>query len=232
MPRPTTLALSAVVVLIVVVWPFIEYRNVYAFNKRLREVEPGRVYRGGEMTAEGIADTVARFKIRTVLNLQDDYPDPNIYQSFWDWRTVKESELCKQLGVRYVLIKPDLIARRSVPAERPGAVDEFLNLMDDKDVYPVLIHCKAGLHRTGVLTAVYRMEYQNWTPDEAYSELRAHGFGDWVCTSDNDYVNQYVLEYRRGLRHEKLSSLSSTASNNRTEPRRRADGTTAGKGAE
>jgi tyrosine-protein phosphatase SIW14 len=224
MPRVTALALSAVVVLLVAVWPFVEYRNVYAFNKRLREVEPGRVYRSGEMTAEGMADTVSRFKIRTILNLQDDYPDPDVYRSFWDWRTVKETELCKELGVRYVLIKPDLISRRRVPVERPGAVDEFLSLMDDKDAYPVLIHCKAGLHRTGVLTAVYRMEYQDWTPEEAYGELRAHGFGDWVCTSANDYVNQYVLEYRRGLRHEKLSAVSNPPSAIRTEVRRSADG--------
>jgi hypothetical protein len=41
------------------------------------------------------------------------------------------------------------------------------------------------------------MEYQNWSHEEAYAELKAHGFGDWVCTSANDYVEQYVLAYRR-----------------------------------
>ncbi len=178
MPRVRTLALSAVVALLVIVWPIVEYRNVYAFNKRLREVEPGRLYRSGEMTADGIADAVARFKIRTVVNLQDDFPDPDVCRSFWNWGTIKESDCAEQLGVRYVLIKPDLISRRRVPAARPEAVDEFLDLMDQDDVYPVLIHCKAGLHRTGVMAAVYRMEYQNWTPDEAYAELQAHGFGD------------------------------------------------------
>ncbi|HVS40567.1 MAG TPA: dual specificity protein phosphatase family protein [Gemmataceae bacterium] len=201
MPRIRTLVLSTVVVLLVIVWPIVEYRRVYADSKRLREVDPGRVYRAGQMTADGFADAVARFKIRTVLNLQDDFPDPDICRSFWDWSTIKESELCRQLGVRYVLIKPDLIPRRHVPVDRPEAVDEFLDLMDRPDTYPVLIHCKAGLHRTGELTAVYRMEYQNWTPEEAYDELKANGFGDWACTSANDYVNQYVLQYRRGLRH-------------------------------
>ena len=34
--------------------------------------------------------------------------------------------------------------------------------MDDPDSYPVLIHCNAGLNRTGVMVAVYRMEYQGW----------------------------------------------------------------------
>jgi protein-tyrosine phosphatase len=222
MPRVSTLILSGIVALLVVVWPIIEYRNVYSYNKRLREVVPNRVYRAGEMTAEGIADAVARFKIRTVLNLQDDFPDPDIYQSFWDWHTTKESELCRRLGVHYVLIKPDLIPRRRVPLERPAAVDEFLDLMDREDSYPVLIHCKAGLHRTGVMTAVYRMEYQGWTADEAYAELKAHGFGDWVCTSANDYVNQYVLQYRRGLRHAAVTAADAWPA-----VRRKADGAAA-----
>jgi hypothetical protein len=218
MPRVRTLVLSAVVALLVVVWPIVEYRNVYAFNKRLREVEPGRLYRSGEMTADGFADAVARYKIRTIVNLQDDFPDPDVCRGFCSGGTIKESELCRQLGVRYVLIKPDLISRRRTPAARPEAVDEFLDLMDRDDVYPVLIHCKAGLHRTGVMAAVYRMEYQNWTPDEAYAELQAHGFGAWVGTSANDYVNQYVLQYRRGLRHETPHAVP-------TALRHRADGT-------
>jgi protein tyrosine/serine phosphatase len=64
----------------------------------------------------------------------------------------------------------------------------------------VLIHCKAGLHRTGVLSAVYRMEYQGWTRAQAYAELKAHGFGDTYCTIANDYVKQYVLTYEPGQR--------------------------------
>ena len=225
MSRIATVTLSAVVVLIVGVWPIVEYRNVYAFNKRLREVAPGKVYRGGEMTAEGFADAVARYKIHTILNLQDDFPDPDVCRSFWNWNTVKESEMCRRLGVRYVLIKPDIVFRRRVPLERPAAIDEFLDLMDDPDAYPVLIHCKAGLHRTGCLAAVYRMEYQGWSPGEAYNELKDHGFGDWVCTSANDYVNEYVLQYRRGLRGLKPNSGGEEPFQVRPQGRKRADGT-------
>ena len=72
--------------------------------------------------------------------------------------------------------------------------------MDDPANYPVLIHCKAGLHRTGVMVAVYRMEYQAWTSHEAISEMKAHGFGDFGATAANAYVTQYLLTYRRGLR--------------------------------
>ena len=30
----------------------------------------------------------------------------------------------------------------------------------------------------------------------ALRELKAHGFGDIYCTAANDYVRQYVLNYR------------------------------------
>jgi hypothetical protein len=193
--------LAGGVFLLVAVAPVVSYRYTYTYGKRLREVVPGRFYRSGQMTAEGFADAVARFHIRTILNVQDDVPDPDVDRDFWSGRTVKESALCDRLGVRFVQISPDLIPRRRIPGGRPEAIDKFLAVMDDEASYPVLLHCRAGLHRTGVLAAVYRMEYQGWTPAEAYREMKAHGFGPWVCTSANDYVTQYVLTYRPGRRH-------------------------------
>jgi protein-tyrosine phosphatase len=193
-------ALIGALVVIVGVAPVVCFRASYAHAKRLREIVPGRFYRSGQMTAEGLADVHERFGIKTVLNVQDDYPDPDVSRSFWDWRTVKERELCERLGMRYVVIAPDLVPRRLVPEQRPAAIDQFLALMDNEPNYPVLIHCRAGLHRTGVLSAVYRMEYQGWSPAAAFRELKAHGFGPFACTAANDYVQQYVLTYRPGLR--------------------------------
>jgi len=224
MSRVATLTLSAVVVLIVGVWPIVEYRNVYTFDKRLREVDPGRVYRSGEMTAAGFADAIARYKIRTILNLQDDYPDPDVTRSFWNWNTLKESELCRQLGVRYVLIKPDLIFRRRVPAERPAAVDAFLDLMDDPDAYPVLIHCKPACIARAVSppsTAwstrdgrrIGRMTNSRGTASATGSALPA------TTTSTNT-----CWEYRRGLRGLKPSPIAEGPSSVRPKGRKGADG--------
>jgi tyrosine-protein phosphatase SIW14 len=201
MSRVIRWTLIGCIVVIVFLVPAVYYRKVYDDGKRLRVIVPGRVYRSGQMTAEGLADAVRRLHIQTIINVQDDFPDPDLERSFWDGRTVKESELCQQLGVRFVQLAPDLISRREVPEHRPMTIDQFLEVMDDAAIYPVLIHCKAGLHRTGVLAAVYRMEYQGWSHEEAYRELRAHGFGEWVSSSANDYITQYVLTYRSGLRH-------------------------------
>jgi protein tyrosine/serine phosphatase len=196
----TALLVGVIAVLLFGLAPYLTFRYVYTHAKRLREVVPGRVYRSGQMTAEGFTEAITRLKIRTVLNVQDDFPDPDLYQSFWTNRTVKESELCRRLGVRYVQISPDLISRKADREQRPEAIDQFLALMDREDTYPVLIHCKAGLHRTGCLVAVYRMEYQGWSNLQAFRELKANGFGPWACTSSNEYVRQYVLRYQPGRR--------------------------------
>ncbi len=200
MSRALRAVLIAGILFILVVIPFVVFRQEYTYGKRLREVVPGRVYRSGQMTADGFRDAVRSLHIRTVVNLQEDVPDPDVNAAYWTLKTIKESELCREMKVKFVQISPDLVSRRSLPEERPIAIDEFLAVMDDERNYPVLFHCRAGLHRTGCLAAVYRMEYQGWTPEEAWHELRAHGFGEWVSTAANDYIQQYILTYRPHLR--------------------------------
>jgi tyrosine-protein phosphatase SIW14 len=188
--------LVLLIIAFIVVPPLVQYRWLHTDTRRLREVTPGRVYRSGQMTADGFAEAVRRFGIRTVVNLQDEYPDPDVPRNFLDRNTLPETEVCRQLGLRYVWIPPDLVPRQKSDVQRPAAVDRFLEIMDDPDAYPVLVHCRAGLHRTGCMIAVYRMEYEGWTPRRAFEEMKANGFGDWACTASNDYVAQYVLSYQ------------------------------------
>jgi len=109
---------------------------------------------------------------------------------------IRESELCQAMGVKYILLEPDLISPERIPQERPEVIDQYLKILDDQTVYPVLLHCKAGLHRTGLLTAVYRLEYEGWTLGASVRELRANGFGDAKCNTDNDYIVQYLQFYQ------------------------------------
>ncbi len=188
-------SLAAGLLALIVVWPFVHYRAEYAHHKRLRAVTPGVLYRSGQMTAAGFRDAIRRLQVRTVINCQNEFPDPDLARDYWDRRTVPESEVCRELGVRYVHLDPDLAPNRTDPAARPRVIDEFLAVLDDPASRPVLLHCKAGLHRTGVLAAVYRMEYEGWSPLAALTELKAHGFGDTVATAANDYVQQYILNF-------------------------------------
>lgn len=166
------------------------YRYQYNQGKRLREVEPGRVYRSGQLTGRGFREAIRTFGFKTVINVQNEEPNPKLKGD----RT--EEEVCRELGVKYVFIAPDLLERNRVPQERPKAIEEFLQVMDDPTHYPVLIHCRAGLHRTGVLVAVYRMEYQGWSWHGALEELIDNGFGMTQATARNDYIMQYLMTYK------------------------------------
>ena len=165
-------------------------------QKRLRVVTPGKLYRAGQMTAKGLADTIRSLGIRTVVNVQNEFPDPDLRISFLNGRTVKESEVCRANGARYVLLEPDLVPPSTVPPNRPKVIGPYLELLDDPKNYPILLHCKAGLHRTGVLVAVYRMEYEGWNVGAVMRELKYAGFGEDAATSANDYIKQYILTYR------------------------------------
>src|ERR1700730_16358875 len=111
MPGKLRWLLVAAVVIVVGVVPVVCYRAVYAHNKRLREVDPGKVYRCGQLTEPGFTDAVRRYDIKTIINAQDEYSDPDIDRCFLGGGTIKESELCRRLGVRYVFLPPDLIPR-------------------------------------------------------------------------------------------------------------------------
>jgi tyrosine-protein phosphatase SIW14 len=199
--------LLAAIVLGLSVGLYFYYRAIWEHSKRLRPVEAGVLYRSGQLTAQGFEEAIRRYRIRTVINVQDDVPDPLLRVNFWGGR-VQESELCQRLGVRYIALAPDLQPRTTPGGPRPQVLDEFLAWMDQEEIYPALIHCKAGLHRTGVLCAVWRREYQNWSAGAAYRELKAHGFGDRACTRSNDYVRQYVLDYVPRAERPRLALVS------------------------
>jgi protein tyrosine phosphatase (PTP) superfamily phosphohydrolase (DUF442 family) len=161
------------------------YRYWYNREKRVRVVTPGKVYRCGQLTKAGFTDVIQRYGIHTIINLQDEDPDPNL------GRGDLESEFSKQQGVRYYWLAPQLVAQGE-----PDTIEKFLEICDDKNAYPILLHCKAGLHRTGTMVAFYRIEYEHWTPEEAISELLTNGFSLKQSSNKNPYIKNYLTEYQ------------------------------------
>ncbi len=202
MPVWSRWVLAVLLAVLVVAPPFVLYRADYVTAKRFREVTPGRFYRSGQMTASGLEDVLLRYKIKTVINLQheDGRRDPLLcntwVQNWFGGRTTPESEICERQNARYVLIEADVVPDPNDMTSQPPGVTEFLKILDDESSYPVLIHCLAGLHRTGRLTAIYRMEYEGWGLTEAVRELRANGYG-YDKTHDADkMLVQFVQNFK------------------------------------
>lgn len=176
--------LIALLTIAVIALPVGYYRYGYTQLKRVRVVTEGKMYRCGQLTKEGFKDTFARLGIRTLINLQDEDPNPSLGQG------LSEAELCKQLGVNYVYLPPQLVQEGE-----PVTIEKFLAVCDDKNAYPIMLHCKAGLHRTGTMAAFYRIEYEGWTPQAAMRELMANGFSLKQCHVKNPYIKNYLVDY-------------------------------------
>jgi len=55
------------------------------------------------------------------------------------------------------------------------ALDALRAVRKAQEKGPVLIHCKHGQNRTGLVAALYRMMYQGWSKEEALAEMRSFG---------------------------------------------------------
>src|SRR5579859_2662264 len=61
---------------------------------------------------------------------------------------------------------------------RDGEVIEALHRIRTAETYgAVLIHCQHGADRTGLVSAMYRMVYQDWSKEDALDELLHGGYG-------------------------------------------------------
>lgn len=78
-----------------------------------------------------------------------------------------------------------------VPPTR-DQIAQFLQIVNDPAQQPVYVHCKGGKHRTGVMTAVYRMEHEGWANDQAFREMKRYKFGwDFLHAEFKDFVYDY-----------------------------------------
>ena len=183
----------------VVAVPAVHYRATLETSKRFHVVTAGRFYRCGQLDADGLREVIKLHGIRTVVNLQHEAPDPLLPKNFYHSKDrVAESVVCREAGADFKLLTFDPFPRELPEGRRPAVVDAYLKLLDDPDIYPVLIHCAAGLHRTGELTAIYRMEYEGWPKSLAVREMKSAGFGDYACTTADDMVYNMVEKYETG----------------------------------
>ena len=156
------------------------YRNI-------RVVDDGVLYRSGQMTPEGFQRTVREFGIRTVISLRDSKDEGKVSAD------QAEVEYCREQGITHFRFAQ---ARWQLPdGSHPVAANmtEFLRILSDPQMKkPVLVHCFAGIHRTGGYVAVYRMEYDGWSAAEAIEEMRNMGT---PRTTFEDDVMTYLTTY-------------------------------------
>jgi tyrosine-protein phosphatase SIW14 len=167
--------------------------------RNFRVVRPDVLYRSGQLSLDGLKCVLHDCGIRTVVTLRDAElptdPPPDL----------EEQRYCEAQEINYCRISPRTwwAADGSIPAEE--GVRQFCEVMDNPANYPVLLHCYAGLHRSGAFSAVYRMEYEDWENDQAIAEMRANGYHELDDAWD---LRTYLEGYRpRGERSGREASV-------------------------
>lgn len=155
---------------------FLEDRLV---AKRWGVVEPGKIYRSGQVSSYLIEPMLRENKIEKVIALNGSDLNKPYLKS--------EVETARKLKIDHQVLH--LIGDGTGDVEDYAeAVAEIMRC--EKAGKPVLVHCAAGAQRTGGVVAAYRMLVQKKTPEEAYRELLQY---DWKPKKDQaliDYLNQ------------------------------------------
>jgi protein tyrosine phosphatase (PTP) superfamily phosphohydrolase (DUF442 family) len=137
--------------------------RVYGGTNR-HEVIPGKVYRSSQPSGDDLREMVEKRGIKTVLNLRGVTP--------WDAWYQEESRANHDLNVSQEDVTMSAQALPA-PAELRRVIDVF-----DHTEYPVLVHCKQGADRTGLVSAVALLLYTDATLSEAKRQLWPR-YGHW-----------------------------------------------------
>ena len=116
-------------------------------------------YRGAQPEGRDYAD-LAALGIKTVINLTSHDAQAS------------EQGMVEGAGMSYVQIP---MTTRQAPTA--AELDRFMSIVTDPARQPVYVHCVGGKHRTGIMTAVYRMTQEGWTADQAFAEMKRFKFG-------------------------------------------------------
>jgi tyrosine-protein phosphatase SIW14 len=148
-------------------------------------------YRGAQPQGRDYAD-LAALGVKTLVDLTSDDSDAS------------ERGRAEQAGMKYFQIP-------MTTHEPPTAAKlaEFMSIVNDPARQPVYVHCVGGRHRTGVMTAAYRMTEDGWTADQAFREMKQYNFGADFLHSE---FKQFVYGYRPELAAASRRAVTSSAS--------------------
>ena len=178
--------LCVAVVLLCIAAPVAWALHMQAQTRNFHIVKEGVLYRSGQTTLFGLKNLLHDYGIRTVVTLRDPLVagDPTPDRA--------EEAYCVAEEINYVRILPrPWEAVEGPPPVDPG-VRKFREVMSDPANYPVLVHCLAGIHRTGAYCAIYRMEFEHWTNERAIDEVKAFGYTNLANEGDIlGYLERY-----------------------------------------
>lgn len=157
--------------------------------KRWGVVEPGRIYRSGQISVPLIKPMLAKHGIQVVIDLTVA-DDGNREQS-------AERLAISELGIQSV--------RYPLKGDGTGDVQNYIKAIQSlararREGKPVLVHCSAGAQRTGGVIAAWRLLVERQPPQSVYAELQAYGWRSGKDAILLAYLNGHMQELADALK--------------------------------
>lgn len=157
------IALVVLLVVLVFVGKYVYDMNI---NHNFETITEGKVYKSGVIPPDEIESYVKKHHIKSIVDLRfpgtaDLVNNPEIPQEL----TAEKEAIAKIKGVNYFNNGSDQVPK-------PENLERFFKIMDNPANYPVLIHCYHGVGRAEMYSALYRIEYENWTNEQARQGVR------------------------------------------------------------
>lgn len=126
-------------------------------GRNFRPVIDGRIYRSAQLREDDLVEHCRAHGIRTVVNLRGCWPT-------FDWYDGESRATC-----RADVTQEDLtFSAGRLPA--PCEIRRLVEVLDQAQ-YPLLIHCRRGVDRTGLASAIAKILFEEATIDEARGQL-------------------------------------------------------------
>lgn len=130
-------------------------------NHNFMTITEGKVYKSGVIPPDEIESYVKKYHIKSIIDLRfpgtgDDVNNPEIPAEL----TAEKQAIERIPGVNYFNDGSD-----QVPNQKN--LDIFFKIMDNPNNYPVLIHCYHGIGRAQMYSAIYRIEYEGFSNEDA-----------------------------------------------------------------
>ena len=109
------------------------------------------------MSTSDFKEAITKYGIKTLINLRGSHPD----ESWW----ADENTLAEKMGVNFVNIA---MSAKTIPSR-----ENLIMLLDayKNSPRPILIHCQAGVDRTGEAVAVYQVIQWNVAKAQARKSI-------------------------------------------------------------
>jgi len=176
-------AVGVILILCGAAWIWVEVFEDRAVPKRWSAVEKGCIYRSGRLAPSLVRKTLKRHKIAVIVDLTQEEPqDP-------DQRA--ERKAAEQLGIR--------LARFPLAGDGTGDLGSYAGAIAEivrvrREGRPVLVHCQAGVQRTGGVSACDRLLGERRPPSFVIEELRENRWDPMDNPALLPYLNEHMGE--------------------------------------